>query len=190
MNKSVFFFFLALVVLVGVGCGTQKNTTSSSSQPVTIYLEKELLSALDYTGLTNIRFSFETELVLTLAEDIPGNGGILSDERGNVVITSAKIIRFPVNTFGRFISPNQGSETFKATWDEADPVGLDLTYDDNGKLIVNTAELVGAKPITIYKGAKYYLPQNYKTCFLKVGKVGKGIEEKAPGVSRPNGRRK
>jgi len=193
MNKSLFFFLLALVVLVGVGCGTQKNTTksSSASSATPVYLEEKLLNALDHTGLANIRFNFETELVLTLAEDIPGNGKPVVDEKeGNVVVTSAKTVRFSPNTLGKFISPSQGSKTFKASWDESDVMGLSLTYDENRKLIVEAADLNNGKPITIYQGVTYYLPQNYKTCFLKVGKVGKGETETAPGVSRPNGQRK
>lgn len=198
MNKNIFVLFaLVFSVLVSsIGCKTTKESTkkeASSGKPTPVKLTLPLIQSVDPSSVSDIRFHFEKELILTLVEE-PGNGIYKVNEDGNLVNLNEKTVRFPVNKLGKFVDTQKVTRkdaSFEITWEEesSNPeLGiptLRAVYDDSLRVVIVPDDLQKGKPIVIYQKAKYHLPQNYREFFLVVGEIRTGQSKIVTGVKTP-----
>lgn len=203
MNKRISALFVlvlcVLVASVGAGCKTTKSTkketskNEASGKPTPVKLTLPLIQSVDPNSISNIRFHFEKELVLTLVEE-PGNGVYKVNQDGNLVNLNQKTVRFPVNKLGKFLDTGKVTRkdsSFEITWEEesSDPdLGsstLRAMYDDSLRVIIALDDKQKGKPVVIYQKAKYYLPDDYKNYFLVVGEISDGKTKVVTGVKTP-----
>jgi hypothetical protein len=201
MNKNIVFFLTMLVALVGVGCNASKKAQASKKPAQSVQLTQPLLQSLDDEGLSNLRFRFQSEFVLTLISEA-GNGVYKVNQDGNLVLLNETTVRFPTNKLGKFIEPSPSKVSRKdvpieVTWEEegvvvSEDLGipvLRVTYNDSLQVIVAPDGLLKTRPFVVYQKAKYWLPENYKTSIPVCGEEGKGQAKIVSGVSTPGGKK-
>lgn len=182
-------------------CGSLPSTQKSSNQgdpvKVTLPLVTSVQKGDPSAGVRNLRFRFSQDFVLTLAEDVDGNGVRKVTPQGNIELLSETTVRFPVDKLGKFVSGEQSmlyaDKAFKITFEDdqvssSPELGLPVLraeYDTLGVMRVAADFLVKGKPAVKYQNAVYLLPDNYKTIDIVVGQEGKGRQRVVRGVKTP-----
>lgn len=200
MKKIILLAFSALF-LVGCSGLNGVNSTKGSSEPVPVTLSLiESVNKGGSQGLSDMRFHFQEEFVLVLA-DIPGNGiRKVDDKTGEIILLNDVSIRFTPDRLGKFVKVSQkemleSGGKIEVTFERLnsqDPTHSDLgearfpfMYDKEGNMRIRSNATFKGKPALKYLKAIYVLPDNYIDFVIEVGETKKGRTRIVSGVLTP-----
>lgn len=194
--KNFLFLLLPFLFFSCSGLKNGGNKKGAQRVPITHSLVSSIHKGDGLQGVQNLRFRFEQEFVLTLA-DTAGNGVRKVTPQGNVVLLSEQIVRFPKDKLGKFTRAENAlslDKQSKITFEQGDELytpelgvpELNTQYvDSTGYLYVLADFLFNGKPAVKYQNAIYYLPGNYKTIKFVAVQEGKGRQKIVKGVKTP-----